>query len=114
MEPRHLYYATVWPLAGAAVGYSAAQRRGYSPAVGIALGLLLGPLFAWALFLIDGIFTSNEKKRCPHCAEWIEPGASVCRFCERDLPPQPKGPARLLRLVRPRASLDQRSRERAG
>lgn len=114
MEPRHLYYAMVWPLAGAAVGYSAAQQRGYSPAVGIALGLLLGPLFAWGLFLIDGIFSPNEKKRCQHCAEWIEPGASVCRFCGRDLPPQPKGPARLLRLVRSRASLGDRSRERAG
>jgi hypothetical protein len=100
MEPRQVYYLIVWPIAGGAIGYAASRDRGYSPWLGLALGMLFGPLLAWVLFLIDGIFTANELKRCPHCAEWIEPQAKVCRFCQRDVPAAPRGPARLLRLVR--------------
>lgn len=59
-------------------------------------------MFAWVLFLIDGILSSNELKPCPHCAEWIHPKATGCRFCNRDLPKPPSGPARLLQLVYPR------------
>jgi hypothetical protein len=104
MELRQIYYMIVWPIAGAAIGYAAAQRRGFSPAIGLGLGMLFGPLFAWLLFLVNGIFSANERKRCPHCAEWLEPTATVCRFCQRDVPPERRGPARLLRLVRRRPS----------
>jgi hypothetical protein len=88
----------VWTT-GAAVGYAAAKHKGYSPVAGAAAGAFLGPLFAWVLFLIDGILSSNELKPCPLCAEWIHPKATVCRFCNRDLPKPPSGPARLLQLV---------------
>ncbi len=91
----------VWTT-GAAVGYAAAKHKGYSPVAGAAAGAILGPLFAWVLFLIDGILSSNELKPCPHCAEWIHPKATVCRFCNRDLPKPPAGPAGWLRLVYPR------------
>ena len=73
----------VWTT-GAAVGYAAAKRKGYSPVAGAAAGAVLGPLLAWVLFLIDGIFSSNELRPCPHCAEWIHPKATVCRFCGRE------------------------------
>lgn len=87
---------------GAAVGYAAAKRKGYSPVAGAAAGAVMGPILAWVLFLVDGILSSNEMKACPHCAEWIHPKATVCRFCNRDLPKPPSGPARLLQLVYPR------------
>jgi hypothetical protein len=88
----------VWTT-GAAVGYAAAKRKGYSPVAGAAAGAVLGPLLAWVLFLIDGIFSSNEMRLCPHCAEWIHPKATACRFCGRDVPKPPAGPTGLLRLV---------------
>ena len=78
----------VWTT-GAAVGYAAAKRKGYSPVAGDAAGAVLGPLLAWVLFLIDGIFSSNEMRLCPHCAEWIHPKATACRFCGRDVPKPP-------------------------
>ena len=108
MEARQIYYLIVWPIAGAVIGYAAAQRRGYSRAAGVGLGMVLGPMAAWVLFLITGILTSNEKKRCPVCAEWIEPKAAFCRFCKHEFPPTPRAPARLLRLVgrRPRPTED--------
>lgn len=108
MDTRQLYYLIVWPIAGAAIGYAAAQRRGYSRAAGIGVGMVLGPLAAWVLFLVNGILTPNERKRCPFCAEWIEPTAAVCRFCEHEFPPTPRAPARLLHLVgrRPKPAED--------
>ncbi len=108
MDVQQIYYLLVWPIAGAAIGYAAAQRRGYSRAAGLGAGIVLGPLAAWVLFLINGILTPNERKRCPFCAEWIEPPAAVCRFCHYVFPPTPRAPARLLRLVgrRPRAAED--------
>lgn len=91
----------VWST-GAAIGYAAAKQKGYSPVAGAAAGAVMGPVLAWVLFLIDGILSSNELKACPHCAEWIHPRAAVCRFCNRDVPKPPSGPARLLHLVYPR------------
>ncbi|MDP9343943.1 MAG: zinc ribbon domain-containing protein [Actinomycetota bacterium] len=32
----------------------------------------------------------SVDKQCPFCAETIKRAASVCRFCGRDLPPQPE------------------------
>lgn len=36
----------------------------------------------------EALATGNAKK-CPHCGEMVRPEATVCRFCQRDLPPIP-------------------------
>jgi hypothetical protein len=28
---------------------------------------------------------ADERRKCPHCAEWIMADAKVCRFCGRDV-----------------------------
>jgi hypothetical protein len=76
-----------WPLIGAAIGAYAAQKRGFSTIGGVIGGLLLGPL-AFLLFFVSGIVSANEQQRkCPFCAEWIRPEATVCKHCHKDVPP---------------------------
>jgi hypothetical protein len=28
---------------------------------------------------------ADERRKCPHCAEWIMVDAKVCRYCGRDV-----------------------------
>ena len=83
---------------GAIIGYAAAQHRGYSPIVGIVAGAWLG-LFAFLLFLIDGVVRANERLRCQLCQEWMKPEATVCPHCGRGVPGPPTPSPSGLRLV---------------
>jgi hypothetical protein len=83
---------------GAAIGYTAAEHRGFSPLVGVVCGAWMGPLFAWVLFAIDGIVHAHERQRCAQCCEWMNRKARVCPHCGRpvaSVSPAPGG----LRLV---------------
>jgi hypothetical protein len=88
-------------LAGAAIGYAAATYRGYSLLAGAISGAIFGPIFAWALFLIDGILRPNEGNRCHYCREWMKTDATVCPHCGRGIPAPSPGPG-FLRLVHSR------------
>lgn len=74
-----------WGLLGAAIGYAAAQKRGFSTVGGVIGGILLGPL-AFLLFAVSGIASASERgKKCPHCAEWVKAEAVACKHCGRDI-----------------------------
>jgi hypothetical protein len=78
-----------WPLLGAAIGYGAAQKRGFSTVSGLLGGILLGP-FAFLMFFVSGIVSADEQlRKCPFCAEWIRPEATVCKHCHKEVPPLP-------------------------
>jgi len=77
----------LWGLLGAAIGFYAAQKKGFSTVGGVIGGWMLGPL-AFLLFFVSGIVSSNEQQRkCPFCAEWIRPEATVCKHCHKEVPP---------------------------
>jgi hypothetical protein len=76
----------IWLGFGAVVGSIAARRRGFSLALGLIGGLLLG-LLSPLLFLVPG-----KRQKCPHCAEWVKIEAKVCPHCQRQIAgdaPQP-------------------------
>lgn len=73
-----------WAVLGALIGVAAAQRKGFSLAVGILGGVLLGPL-AFLMFFISGLSRGDANKKCPHCAEFVKADAKVCKHCHRDL-----------------------------
>jgi len=78
----------VWPLVGALIGVLASQKRGFSLAIGIIGGLLLGPL-AFLLYFVSGI-TGKEftaVRRCHHCKEVIHPDATICKHCKGEVRP---------------------------
>jgi len=87
---------------GAMIGYAAAHHRGYSPIAGVLCGAVMGPMWAWVLFLVSGIFHASESRQCPHCQEWMAYKAIVCRHCGRShgpLVPATPGGGGGLRLV---------------
>jgi hypothetical protein len=72
-----------WALLGLVIGVAAAQRKGWNLLAGAVGGALLGPL-ALLLFFVSGVTRGDQKKKCPHCAEWVQAAAKVCKHCGRE------------------------------
>lgn len=99
-----MIYVFVWLLCGviAAAIYS---RKGRPGAAAFIVGVLLGPLGVLLALLSStdtaaverAALASGASKKCPHCGEIVRAEASVCRYCQRDLP------AQVAQTARPRA-----------
>ena len=63
-----------------------------SPVVGFVVGLLKDPD---AKAVESNRLALGVEKKCPFCAEVIKLEAKVCRYCGRDLPPEPALPLAL-------------------
>src|SRR6266496_3711323 len=69
-----------WLIINCVVGYLIGQQKN-DVATAIVLSILLGPI-GW---LIAALSSGNLRK-CPHCAEFVKPEATVCRHCGKELP----------------------------
>lgn len=47
-------------------------------------GMFIGPLLL--VVVLVGRRSGINRKKCPHCAEYIARDARVCRYCGRDVP----------------------------
>jgi len=60
----------------------------------ILITLLFFPIVLVLLFLPkkpgDQNSLDSSLKKCPHCAEDIKIEATLCRFCNKEFPPQPE------------------------
>jgi hypothetical protein len=76
-----------WLICGA-VAAMIASSKGGSAGLGFVVGALLGPLGIVVAFfmggeqpLADKQIAAGDKKKCPRCAELVQPDALVCKHC---------------------------------
>lgn len=91
-----IYFA--WFLFSIAVGILA-SNRGRSGLVWFFLSLLLSPLLGLVFCLVSKDLSAAKvqqqpngqtHRKCPKCAEFIKPEASVCKHCGAEVTPEPE------------------------
>jgi ribosomal protein L40E len=78
-----LGFICLWPLFGTVAAMIGAKKG--EGCLMFFLGFLLGPFG-----ILIALFSSGNRKVCPHCRELIDQDATVCSHCHRDQPRPPK------------------------
>lgn len=86
-------FILIWLLCGVIAGVIA-NSRGGSAMIGGLLGFLLGPFGVALAFFLGGekereaaALADGLRKKCPMCAELVQPEAQVCKHCGHRLEP---------------------------
>ena len=69
----------IWLVCGVIAGYIG-ERKGEG-ALSFVAGFLFGPFG-----MIAALLSKGNLVECPHCRSWIDPKASACPRCGRDVP----------------------------
>lgn len=87
-----MIFVVIWVICGV-FAYMIADSRGGSGPMGAVLGFLLGPIGVLCAFFMGGEEAKaaqqievGAKKKCPRCAELVQPGALVCKHCGFEFP----------------------------
>jgi len=92
-----MVFVIFWIICGA-VAATIASSKGGSALIGFIVGVLLGPLGIIIAFFLgnekaaaQSQIQSGERKKCPRCAELVQPDALVCKHCGHEFatPPIP-------------------------
>lgn len=76
----------IW-IIGAAIAWTVANNKGRSTGGWTLAALLLSPLVVLILLVLPSIKGEDATRQCPYCAETIKAGASICRFCNKEVTP---------------------------
>ena len=96
MEALIIVMSLVSWLALCGVAASIASKKGRSGEGVFFLSLLLSPLVGLIVAAtMEPNLAAQGKKKCPNCAEFVQPDARVCRFCQHSFVEEQMEAARL-------------------
>lgn len=79
METDYWIYIIFWSFIWGLIAMAISQKKGES-GVGFLIGFLLGPIG-----VLLALASKGNRVKCPFCSESVDPKASVCPHCQRDV-----------------------------
>lgn len=83
-------FIVLWLICGG-IAAMIASSKGGSGVIGFIVGVLLGPIGVIVSFFLGNEkaaaaaqISTGERKKCPRCAELVQPDAMVCKHCNHE------------------------------